>query len=223
VVLAVSIFGLFRWLFGIGLPGAALQFATGTTVLIMGGLLSGRYASRLWFKANNKTVNQILAISSALAFLSLFMIGFFITKMIERTQFNYFFFTIITLFLACGFVSIIITLLRFRIKNKLLTAHSALAHSKTELQLLQSQLSPHFLFNTLNNLYGLSILDHQKVPALLLKLSELLRYSVYEAKEVFVPLTDEVNYLKNYIEFEKIRLGDRLSLTAQFPGVRIML
>src|SRR6478752_7781414 len=94
------------------------------------------------------------------------------------------------------------------------------AQSKSELQLLQSQLSPHFLFNTLNNLYGLSITQHEKVPPLLLKLSELLRYSVYEAKELFVPLKSEVEYINNYIEFEKIRMGDRLQLVTEIESIQ---
>ncbi|WP_156307949.1 sensor histidine kinase [Sphingobacterium endophyticum] len=95
---------------------------------------------------------------------------------------------------------------------KINRANALAIQSKSELQLLQSQLSPHFLFNTLNNLYGLSINDPKKVPDLLLKLSDLLRYSVYEANELFVPLKDEIQYIKNYVEFEKIRIGGRLRL-----------
>jgi LytS/YehU family sensor histidine kinase len=91
------------------------------------------------------------------------------------------------------------------------------AQTQSELRLLQSQLSPHFLFNTLNNLYGISITRHQEMPGLLLKLSELLRYSVYEAKEQFVPLNDEIAYINNYLTFEKIRIGERLHLTVDFP------
>ncbi|WP_214226259.1 histidine kinase [Pedobacter sp. B4-66] len=104
-------------------------------------------------------------------------------------------------------------------ENQLKEAKTMAAHSKSELHLLQSQLSPHFLFNTLNNMYGLSITDHEKIPALLLKLSELLRYSVYDATEIYVPLKDEVTYINNYIEFEKIRIGDRLVLTTEIEEV----
>ena len=62
-------------------------------------------------------------------------------------------------------------------------------------------------------MYGLSMTQQNKVPPLLLKLSDLLRYSIYDTKNSFVLLTDEVNYIKNYIEFEKLRIGDRLSIT----------
>lgn len=214
-LIAVFLFTAFYWLFGLGMPKAAMQFATGVTLIILAGLLSGNYVARLWYSTPLPVVNTILGLLTGSALVCLLLIGWFVSKMIEHTQFNYFFFTILALFLSSACTATIISLLRNRINYRIFKAQTALAQSKTELQLLQSQMSPHFLFNTLNNLYGLSLSDHNKVPGLILKLSELLRYSVYEAKEVFVPLADEVNYLRNYIEFEKMRLGDRLSLTLQ--------
>lgn len=118
----------------------------------------------------------------------------------------------ILLSLSVGFL---IKLVRMN-ENALDDARKKAMQSQSELQLLQSQISPHFLFNTLNNLYGISLTRHEKIPPLLLKLSDLLRYSVYDAKELFVKLTDELNYLNNYIEFEKIRIGDRLAITTEF-------
>lgn len=90
---------------------------------------------------------------------------------------------------------------------------------ETELHLLASRLSPHFLFNTLNNLYGLSIDEHQKVPGLLLKLSALLSYSLYSSNETFVKLEDELDYIKNFIELEKIRVSDRLVLNLDINDI----
>jgi LytS/YehU family sensor histidine kinase len=75
-----------------------------------------------------------------------------------------------------------------------------------ELKLLKAQLDPHFLFNTLNNLYGLSVMKSDKLPGLMLKLSDLLRYSLYETKETFVSLEKEIQYLENYMSLEQIRL-----------------
>ncbi|CAL2112488.1 GHKL domain-containing protein [Tenacibaculum sp. 190130A14a] len=77
---------------------------------------------------------------------------------------------------------------------------------KAELHLLKAQLNPHFLFNTLNNLYGLSVIKSDKLPNLMLKLSDLLRYSLYDTSSVFVSLEKEIKYLENYISLEKIRL-----------------
>ncbi|WP_459209264.1 sensor histidine kinase [Aquimarina rhabdastrellae] len=79
---------------------------------------------------------------------------------------------------------------------------------EAELKLLKGQLNPHFLFNTLNNLYGLSVIKSNNLPSLMLKLSDLLRYSLYETKEALVPLEKEITYLENYIALEKIRLEE---------------
>ncbi|HEY9259548.1 sensor histidine kinase [Chitinophaga sp.] len=90
---------------------------------------------------------------------------------------------------------------------------------QSELDLLLSQLSPHFLFNTLNNLYGLSLTQSQRMPELILKLSDLLRYSVYDARQTFVPLKSELAYINNYIELATTSVGDRLVLTTNMPVV----
>ena len=81
-----------------------------------------------------------------------------------------------------------------------------------ELQLLKAQLNPHFLFNTLNNLYGLSVLKSDKLPDLMLTLSNLLRYSLYETKDEVVPLSKELKYLDDYISLEKIRLENQTEI-----------
>jgi LytS/YehU family sensor histidine kinase len=92
---------------------------------------------------------------------------------------------------------------------------------ESELQLLKSQLSPHFLFNVLNNLYGLSLKQGDKMSPMLLKLSGLLRYSLYETNKTFVPLQDELNCIENYIELEKMRIGERLLLNVNISKKNI--
>ena len=91
---------------------------------------------------------------------------------------------------------------------------------EAELKLLKAQLNPHFLFNTLNNLYGLSVVKSDKLPNLMLKLSDLLRYSLYETKEKLVSLEKEIAYLENYISLEKIRLEDKTDI--QFKKSRVL-
>ena len=74
-----------------------------------------------------------------------------------------------------------------------------------ELAYLKSQINPHFLFNTMNNLYGLSLSEPEKTPDVILKISEMMRYMLYESNEERVPLTKEIEYLNSYIALEKIR------------------
>ncbi|CAM1340445.1 sensor histidine kinase [Tenacibaculum amylolyticum] len=77
--------------------------------------------------------------------------------------------------------------------------------SKAELALLKSQINPHFFFNTLNNLYGLVVEKSDDAPEVVLKLSDMMRYTIYEGKEEYVNLSDEIAYLQTYIELHKIR------------------
>jgi sensor histidine kinase YesM len=77
--------------------------------------------------------------------------------------------------------------------------------AKTELLHLKSQVNPHFFFNTLNNLYGLVGTDAKKAQDLILKLSDMMRYSIYEGEKDTVTIEEEVEYLKNYIELHKMR------------------
>lgn len=77
--------------------------------------------------------------------------------------------------------------------------------SEAELSLLRSQINPHFFFNTLNNLYALSIKKSDAAPEVILKLSDMMRYTIYEGEKERVTLQDEIAYLKNYIQLHKIR------------------
>lgn len=81
-----------------------------------------------------------------------------------------------------------------------------------EVNNLKSQIAPHFLFNTLNNLYGLSVEKSDKLPDLMLRLSDLLRHSLYETQKPLISLNDEINVLKSYFQLESIRLEDNLNL-----------
>lgn len=77
-----------------------------------------------------------------------------------------------------------------------------------ELQFLKSQLNPHFLFNSLNNIYSLAYQKSDKTADAIMKLSEIMRYMIYESNTPTVALSKEVDYLKNYIELQKIRFKD---------------
>ena len=83
---------------------------------------------------------------------------------------------------------------------------------EAELKLLKAQIQPHFLFNTLNNLYGLTLAKSEQAPNLVLRLSEMLDYILYKCDEKFVFLSEEIKNLWNYIEIEKIRYPDNLAI-----------
>lgn len=76
---------------------------------------------------------------------------------------------------------------------------------QTELRFLKSQINPHFLFNTLNNLYALTLKKSDKAPEIVLKLSEIMRYMLYECNERRVLLSKEIQYIYNYLDLERLR------------------
>lgn len=89
---------------------------------------------------------------------------------------------------------------------------------QAEINYLRSQVNPHFLFNALNNLYALTIKKSDEAPDVVLKLSELMEYMLYESDETYVPLEKEVNYLSNYLELEKIRQGNNADIRLTVTG-----
>ncbi len=89
---------------------------------------------------------------------------------------------------------------------------------ETELLFLRTQISPHFFFNTLNNIYSLSIEKSDKAPKIILKLSELMRYLLYETKPKQQYLGKEILCIQNYLDLERIRFGDLLEINMDITG-----
>jgi len=82
-----------------------------------------------------------------------------------------------------------------------------------ELSSLKNQINPHFFFNTLNNLYALSLEKSDETPSVILKLSEMMRYTIYDCKESKVSVLDEITYLENFITLQKVRHHKRGLIT----------
>ena len=99
------------------------------------------------------------------------------------------------------------------------TARQQLEHSRTqaELQNLKSQLNPHFLFNTLNNIYSLIQIDSNRAQQAVHDLSRMLRYVLYDSSQPTVPLRSEIEFLRDYIELMRIRLPHHVKLFVSLP------
>ncbi|MFD1315874.1 sensor histidine kinase [Namhaeicola litoreus] len=97
--------------------------------------------------------------------------------------------------------------------------------TKTELDFLKSQIQPHFFFNTLNNLYALTIMKSDNAPEVVVKLSDMMQYVLYEVNNPFVDILKEINYIQAYIELEELRFGDKvktdISLIGDFSGIQV--
>ena len=81
-----------------------------------------------------------------------------------------------------------------------------------QLSYMTSQINPHFLFNTLNSIYGLTIVEAPKAADMVGKLSEMMRYTLDSSRNEMVPLSEELDYLKGYIDLQKVRLDENVLL-----------
>jgi len=89
---------------------------------------------------------------------------------------------------------------------------------EAELKTLKGQLNPHFLFNSLNNIYSLSLINSDKVPDLILRLSDLMRHIIYESRENYIDLNREINFVDNFIELQRIRTSDQTKINYTKSG-----
>lgn len=83
------------------------------------------------------------------------------------------------------------------------------AINDSQLQFLKSQINPHFLFNSLNNLYSYALVQSEKTPGIILELSSLLRYMLYDCRESYVPLDKEAKYIDDFIKLQSLQIEDR--------------
>ncbi len=91
-------------------------------------------------------------------------------------------------------------------------------HLEAELKFLKAQINPHFLFNTLNNIYTLSYMKSEKATLMIMKLSELMRYMLYDSNQSKVDLQKEIQYLQNYIELQRLKTPDEQTITFEVEG-----
>lgn len=111
---------------------------------------------------------------------------------------------------ALGFIIFIFSKLQ---KNELQKKEAEKQRMIAEVNLLKSQIQPHFLFNTLNNLYGLALVSSTNTADSIMRLSKIMEYMLYNSEREFVPIGMEMQYIRDYIELEKLRYGKRLQVS----------
>ncbi len=90
--------------------------------------------------------------------------------------------------------------------------------AESQLQFLKSQINPHFLFNSLNNLYSYALENSPKTPKIILELSSLLRYMLYDCREERVPLSKEITYIENFVRLQGLQIEDRGDINFNATG-----
>ena len=121
------------------------------------------------------------------------------------------FYAFFLLCFMCG-VALAIKLIRQSLRAKEAEQEMAKKRLETELRFLKAQTNPHFLFNTLNNIYGLARKKSDDTAEVVMKLSKLLRFMLYETNKPYISIEDELRVMEDYIELEKIRYNQRLKI-----------
>ncbi|RZJ81803.1 MAG: sensor histidine kinase, partial [Flavobacterium sp.] len=130
------------------------------------------------------------------------------------------------IYILLFFISMTVWMIRWLVIQIKIILRLKKDKTQAELMHLKSQVNPHFFFNTLNNLYGLVELNPAKAQQLILKLSDMMRYSIYEGQKDWVSLADEITYLENYMDLHKMRyhktIDIRFDVDAEDRKVKIM-
>lgn len=128
-----------------------------------------------------------------------------------------------------GFFVVISSLLKFTTDwfvNERVQRNLESEKKDMELQFLKSQLNPHFLFNSLNNIYSLAYQKSEKTADAILKLSEMMRYMIYESNDSWVELSKEIEYVQSYVELQKLRFKDgaavEININGEIDGQKII-
>lgn len=134
------------------------------------------------------------------------------TTLAAALNFNSILSSLFVLFITCSF-AMTIKFVRATIRQKEAEKEIIKKKLETELQFLKAQTNPHFLFNTLNNIYALARKKSDQTAEVVMKLSKLLRFMLYESQKKTILIAEEIQVLDDYIELEKIRYNEKLNLT----------
>ena len=116
------------------------------------------------------------------------------------------------------FISIPLRLIDNWLKKNELEKELKTHQLEAELRFLKAQVNPHFLFNALNNIYSLSFTESKKTPEMILKLSDMMSYMLYDCKSEKVKLVSEIEYLRNYIDLQQLKKDGELNIDFKVNG-----
>jgi two-component system LytT family sensor kinase len=152
----------------------------------------------------------------------------YITDVNKGYYLNILQYVVSTIFIS-GFFVVVSSLLKFAVDwfgNEAIQRNLIMEKKEMELQFLKSQLNPHFLFNSLNNIYSLAYQKSDKTADAILKLSEIMRYMIYESNDSWVSLSKEIEYVQSFIELQKLRFKDganvEFTLNGEIDGQQIV-
>lgn len=184
------------------------------------------YINILWlipFFFNRRKFFEFALLQLLNVFLFIFL-NFLLTEFLEGPRFRYVPEEAIAEFILAMIFLIITTLITFTRDSmelrdvQLRMKEVEREKFESELRALKAQVNPHFFFNTLNSMYALSLEKSDKTPEMILRLSELMRYILYEAAGDTVTMERQIEFIKNFIYLEKLRTDERLEVDFRIDG-----
>jgi sensor histidine kinase YesM len=184
------------------------------------------YINLLWlipefFNKRRFLLFTVLQLGNILLFI---LLNYYISVLFEGGAHPNFVSEFIAEFILVLIFLIVTTLLKFMRDS--ITLHEVelkmkeVEHQKVEAELraLKAQVNPHFFFNTLNSLYSLSLDKSDQAPELILKLSDLMRYVIYESKDDLIPIGKQLEFLRSYVYLEQLRAGETVNVNFEVKG-----
>lgn len=177
-----------------------------------------KYLTKSWLFAKALVVTIIVSV--IISILGLILNNLVVLKYVYNIQYDirsaFSYGSIIYSFFICAFpcgIAIAIKLIRLNIRQKELNQELLKNKLESEINLLKAQLNPHFLFNTLNNIYGLALRKSDETAPIVSKLAQLMRFMLYESERKSIPIASEIKIIEDYIELESLRYNDKLDVT----------
>lgn len=164
---------------------------------------------------------QFFIIFSVLITCRLVIGRYFIEEFFGETRYLYSTRFVVQIITANLFIVIFLGMIRFAVDWFEFEARQKNVENEklmAELNFLKAQINPHFLFNTLNNLYYLAYTQSPNTTEVIAKLSQMMRYMIYDSNYPLVPLSKEIEYMENYISLERLRLNDEIPIQFTIKG-----
>jgi len=178
----------------------------------------------LLFKKKYLLFGLLFIVGAVLAILLQRVIVWYVTyPLIIKTEITSKFFRIDWLYAFSNIYAVVlfisgVKLIQRNNQNEKISKEIKNQRTEAELKFLKAQVHPHFLLNTLNNLYALTLEKSDKAAEVVIKLSELLNYMLYECNESTILISKEIKLIENYLALEQIRYGKKLNLTFNVEG-----
>ena len=192
-------------------------------------LYSGIIVPKFLFKRNYPAYGFLTALFALLVLSILFLLYKVSQPFVSGTRQDYFAYSAISIvresswLLINSCLAVAIAFLRKKLRQEDTIESIQKENTYYKLRYFRTQLNPHFLFNTLNSIYSLSLNKTDKTPEVVIRLADIMRFLIYECNEEKIPLDKEIEFIRNYIEIERIRYDADIQFTVEGSTEGVMI